>query len=715
LGVFTPTILTILGVIMYLRFGWVVGNAGIYSTLLIVGIANVITLVTTLSLSSLTTNMKVGVGGAYFIISRSLGLEFGGAIGLPLFLSQAVSLTLYCFGLAESLRFIWPGVPVPQVAAGLVVVVAAIAARSTLLALRMQIPILILVALSLASLFAGADWSLPVHTSPPTYFQDTNFWQVFAVFFPAVTGILAGVSLSGNLAEPERSIPIGTLAAVLVGGVIYMLIPFALASSAEPEMLRANPLVWAEVAWIPGLILPGLWGAILSSAIGSILGAPRTLQAMADDGLVSATMGRTIGADNEPRNALLVAAAVALIACALGDLNAVAVVVSMFFLTTYGMINVVCGLEGLIGDPSFRPRFRVHWSVSLLCAGACMWVMFLIHPTAAAVAMAIEVGIFAVLKRRAITASWGDLRGGLLMQLAIWALVRKRSGDEAARSWRPHILVFTSDPIRNLPLIEFTWALSLQRGVLTVASLIEGDFDAHETGERRERIWEAQLQSRGITAFCEAHVVPDIEAGMITVAQANGIAGLASNTVLLGWPDKERFAVPVIRVMRRLDRLGKSLLIVRHRHTPMARRPRIVVWWTGAHNNGDLMLMLAHMLTLNTGWRGATIELKTVVGNPDALAPQLATMRALSEEVRIDVEAEVVLRAGRELAQVLADHSRGAQIVFLGMAIPDIGDEGAYRSRVERLVADLPTAVLVRNASPFRGELLSGSNVRKKG
>ena len=698
---------------MYLRFGWVIGNAGIWSALIIVLLATGITFVTSLSLSSVATNMKVGVGGAYFIISRSLGLEIGGAIGLPLFLSQAVSLTLYCFGLAESLsialRSAFPGMPelpLPLIAAILVVLVSAIAARSTVLALKMQLPIMVLVALSLASLMIGAEWDFEKATSIPASFIDASFWKLFAVFFPAVTGILAGVSLSGDLAEPDRSIPLGTLAAVITGAVIYMAIPFALAGSVSAEMLREDSMVWQKVAWIPALILPGLWGAILSSAIGSILGAPRTLKAMADDGLVSQRVAKT-SPDGEPRVALYLSAAVALIACALGDLNAVAITVSMFFLTTYGMVNVVCGLEGLIGDPSFRPRFHFYWSMSLLCAGACVWVMFLIHPLAAAVAMAIEVGIFVVMKRRALNATWGDLRGGLLMQVAIWALVKKRRGVELARSWRPHILVFTSDPLRNLALVDFTWALSLQRGVLTVTSLIEGDFDDHETYETQAREWEDGLLRRGISAFCEIHVVPEFESGMVTVAQANGMAGLAANTVLLGWPDREGFALPVIRVMRRLDRLGKSLLIVRHRPGALERRQRIVVWWAGAHNNGDLMLMLAHMLSLNAGWRGSRIELKSVVSTADQQQPQIDALTKLSEEVRIKVYPEVVLRAGRDLPDVLAEHSQGAQIVFLGMGLPEPGAEEEYRARVERLVKNLPTTVLVRNASPFRGELLT--------
>ena len=218
LGVFTPTILTILGVIMYLRVGWVVGNAGLWGAIAIVLISNAITFFTTLSMSTLATNMRVGVGGAYYLISRTLGLEVGGAIGIPLYLSQVLSITLYAFGLAESFRaVIWSGLPVQLVAAVVVIAVTLVAARSTELALKLQIPLMVLIFASIASLFVGADWGSGVQVAAVGGFEDAGFWQVFAVFFPAVTGILAGVSLSGDLDDPGHAIPRGALAAVGLG------------------------------------------------------------------------------------------------------------------------------------------------------------------------------------------------------------------------------------------------------------------------------------------------------------------------------------------------------------------------------------------------------------------------------------------------------------------------------------------------------------------
>jgi potassium/chloride transporter 4/5/6 len=241
IGVFTPSVLTILGVILYLRTGWVVGSVGLTGALVIVMIANLVTLATALSVSAVATNMRVGAGGAYYIISRSLGIEVGAAIGIPLFLAQAVSVTLYAYGLAESLSIVWPSVPQRLIAAITVLVVALLAARGAGLALRLQIPIMVAIGVSLTVLGIGVARSTPevIHLSS-AFDEPPDFWSVFAVFFPAVTGILAGISLSGDLKRPDRAIPRGTIGAVLVGFVVYVLVVVGLALSADPAELVDN-------------------------------------------------------------------------------------------------------------------------------------------------------------------------------------------------------------------------------------------------------------------------------------------------------------------------------------------------------------------------------------------------------------------------------------------------------------------------------------------
>ncbi|MDH3997216.1 MAG: hypothetical protein OET90_00105 [Desulfuromonadales bacterium] len=486
LGVFTPTILTILGVIMYLRFGWVLGQVGLVKTLLIVLMANVITLLTAMSLSAIATNSRVGVGGAYYMISRSLGVEIGGAIGFPLFISQALSVTLYAFGLAESLRLVLPQLPVSATAFVIIVLVAILSMRGAVFALKAQLPVMALILLSLIALALGVaqqDAAAPLAEGLALSNQglaisreSVGFWAVFAVFFPAVTGIMAGLSLSGDLSDPRRSIPRGSVIATLVGLVVYLLVPILLNAGATPEALRNDPMIWGRIATLgPWLILPGLWGAIFSSAVGSMLGAPRTLQALATDRLVPRFFAGSGDSNKEPRLGIFVTLALSLGAVFLGDLNTVATVATMIFLSVYGTINLVAALESLSGNPSWRPTLKIHWSFNLLGGLGCFAVMFLIHWQVTLVAITLELLLWLALKRRARKNAWGDVRRDLYEALIRWALVKLADRPMTARNWRPHMLVFVSNVEKRLDLARFGAWFCENRGVVTICELTKGD------------------------------------------------------------------------------------------------------------------------------------------------------------------------------------------------------------------------------------------------
>jgi amino acid transporter len=725
LGVFTPTILTILGVIMYLRFGWVVGQVGLWRTLLIVVLANTFTLLTAFSLSAIATNSRVGVGGAYFMISRSLGLEIGGAIGLPLFLSQALSVTLYAFGLAESLKIVWPGVPVSVAAFVIILLVAGLSLKGAGFALRMQIPVMVLIGVSLLVLatgvFGGTVATTPVAVSGLEPIPIVGFWVVFAVFFPAVTGIMAGLSLSGDLAEPRRSIPRGSVLATLVGFVVYLIVPVLLSASADRQALLGDPLVWTRIATFgPWLILPGLWGAIFSSAVGSMLGAPRTLQALAMDRLVPRFLSASVKAGEEPRTGMMITLALSLGAVFLGDLNTVATVATMFFLSVYGMVNLVAALEDLSGNPSWRPTLHLPWYLGLLGAFGCFGVMILIHWPATIAALSIELGLWLVLKRRIRKDAWGDLRRDLFEAIIRWALVKLSDLPMTARNWRPHLLVFVGNVEKRLDLVRYAAWFSENRGVVSVCELVHGDIlEIDLDAPAREREINAILKREGIVAFGEVNVAQDLERGILAVAQADGLAGVESNTILVGWPDDEERLVGFLRVIRRLKHLNRSLIIgsvkpvMRFRE---GQQHQIHIWWGGLKRNGDLMLLLAYLLTRNPEWRHARIRILSVASNELMKEQTERFLAELIPEIRIQADVEVMLRDETEsVMEIMQRESAAADVVLLGLATPEEGDEGKYAERLREMVDGMPTCFFVHNGSLFIGDLVTPEKVPASG
>ena len=712
-GVFTPTILTILGVIMYLRFGWLVGQLGLSRVIPIVLLANAITLITSLSFSAVATNKPIGGGGAYFIISRSLGMEAGGAIGVPLFLSQALSVTLYAYGLAESLRFVLPDLPLAQTTYGVILAVGLLAYFGAEKALRAQMPLLVLVAASLVALAVGAVMR-PVGSSLQTPVGEIGFWDGFAVFFPAVTGVMAGLGLSGDLSNPMRSLPRGTFAAVLTGLGVYLLVPFLLARGASPDALRTDPLVWSRVAAGGAyLVLPGLWAAIFSSAVGSILGAPRTLQALARDGLMPHFLDRH-NRDGEPDllPALLISLILALGAVSLGDLNTVAEVVSMFFLTVYGAVNVVAAFEALSGDPSWRPSIRTPWLVNLGGGVACLAVMVLINPLAGLIALLAELVLFLGLARREFSTGWGDARRGLYENLIRWALVHLDRHPMTARSWRPHILVFVSDLGQEMDLVRLADWFCRHRGVVTVCRLLVNEVVDNPELIAGHESMRNELLEAGLAAFPEIDLTDDLVDGIVDVAQANGMGGITSNTVLLGWPSEPSLQVEFLQALRRLELLNKSIILAQVQNSLTARaafsEPRIMVWWGGLQRNGDLMLLLTYLMTGNPTWRNAHIRIMSLASTELMRQQTERNLNSLLGAIRIRAEVEVLLRDPRvKVADVIRERSRQAELVVMGLATPEPGQEAEYAARMEALTEGLPNVLFVKNATCFVGELVS--------
>ena len=430
------------------------------------------------------------------------------------------------------------------------------------------------------------------------------------------------------------------------------------------------------------------------------------------DRLAPSFLGRLSGPRREPTVGLIAALAIALGAVLLGDLNAVAPVVTMFFLTVYGMVNLVAALGALAGDPSWRPRLSVPWPVALAGALACFAVMFLINPMVAAAAIVIELVLWAVLARREQQVGWGDTRRGVYESLIRWSLIRLASRPMTARNWRPHVIVFAEDVERRLDLVRAGTWFSQGRGVVTVCELVVGDLLAEEIPIReKQRRIQRMLDREGLVAFGEVDIVRDVIDGITDVAQANGIAGLDSNTILLGWPREPERLVQFLRIVERLERLNKSVVIGRIQPGLIPRTGQdreIHIWWGGLRHNGDLMLLLAHLLTRNPEWRRAHIKILSLASSPLMKERTEDYLARFLPEIRITAEAEVMLIPDdRTVREIIHERSATADVVFLGLSIPESEEDlHSYAERLAELVAPLRTTFVVKNSSLFVGTLI---------
>ena len=684
-GVFTPTLLTILGVIMYLRLGWVVGNAGLVGALLIILISFGITITTAMSMSSITTNIQLGAGGAYAIIARSLGLEVGGSLGIPRYISQGLAVTMYIFGFREG----WLSIPlfsehdpflIDLITFG---VLYAISYKSADLAIRTQYIIMGVIFVSLISIVFAAYNSMTTPTeevlkwgsfkgAPETGFKGTNFWMVFAVFFPAATGIMAGANMSGELKDPRKSIPNGTLWAIAVSLVIYVLLAFWIARSATEEQLVSDYNIMIKKARWSALVTAGVLGATFSSALGSMVGSSRILYAMGEHRVLP--KGKWLAATNstgQPRNAMLVTGILVFSTMLLRELNAVAPLVTMFFLITYAMLNVVVIIEQNLGLISFRPTFVVHPLIPWIGLVGSVFTMFIINPLVSLISIALVFAVYWVLSRSKLETPFEDVRSGLFVSFAEWAAKHTASLVPAQqRAWKPNMLVPVTDPASVKGIFSLLENIAYPKGSIKLLGI------GKESGEDRLSIsllsYSKSFQERDVFSSWTVIKTDNFADGVNYGNQALMGAFFKPNIIFINHTDPSHEIEDIVEISKEAKRLKVGLLIY-HQHpiAGLGKQQVINIWirdrspdWELESDIGNLHLCILLAYKLKRNWH-ARIRLITVVADESARKQADDFMNKLVNLARLP-KVEVRVETG-DFKRLLSSRSVSADLNIFGL------------------------------------------------
>jgi amino acid transporter len=706
--VFTPSVLTILGLILFLRLGFVVGQAGLARALIVIGIANAISVLTSISLAAIATNMPVKGGGDYYLISRTLGLEFGGAIGVLLFLAQSVSVGFYCIGLGEAMSALTAGpwwASTRVWAGGAVAALLIVAWFGASAATRFQYAVMAALGLALCSFFAGGAMRWDTGLLLDSWGNPglgLDFWTVFAVFFPAVTGFTQGVSMSGDLKDPGRSLPLGTFAAVGVSIFVYVAAALVFAATLPLDVLRGEYDAMQRVALFGPLVSAGVIAATLSSAMASFMGAPRILQALASDRIFPplALFGHGTGPEQNPRRGLLLTGAIAAGMVGLGRLNLIAPLVSMFFLISYGLLNYATFYEARTASPSFRPRFRLYDArLSLLGALACIGAVLAVNVFAGIAAVSLIAAIFQYLRRTAPPVAWADSRRSYHLQQIRHHLLAASRETEHPSHWRPQILAFTEDLRSREQLLRFAEWIEGGSGLTTVVRIVEGE--GMKGLKLRSQAWKELVQSvqeAGTGAFPLVAAAPDLPTGISLVLQSYGVGPLQANTVLLNWFREERPGsgnrAETVRNLRLVFRLGYNIVMLDARQgkwtPPEGKGSRIDIWWQGGATS-RLMLLLAHLVTRHELWQRAELRVLALARSEHRQEVE-SRLQEILANYRIEAQTAIV---DRHHPHAVVERSRDADLVFLPFTMR--GDDllGPFEGDLEWLLVRLPATALV--------------------
>lgn len=642
--VFFTAISTILGAILFLRFGFAVGTLGFAGVMGIILIGHIVTIPTALAISELATNQRVEGGGEYFIISRSFGLNIGATIGIALYFSQAISVAFYVIAFTEAFEPFFNFVKesfnfdLPRQAISLPAMMLLsflILKKGANLGVKALYIVVTILLISLILFFLGktgySDTNEVSLYSINTDALKSSFFIVFAICFPAFTGMTAGVGLSGDLKNPGRAIPLGTTFATVIGMIIYIFISWKLITSASPEDLVNNQLIMSKIAILGPIIIPlGLAASTISSAIGSIMVAPRTLQALGSDRSlpfrkINFLMAKGKGETKEPFNATLLSCLIAIVFVALGNVNVVAKIISMFFMVTYGSICLISFLYHFGADPSYRPVFRSRWYISFIGFFMCLWLMFKINAGYALLAVIVMALIYIIIsythKER------GGLQNifqGAIFQLSrnIQVFIQKSKKAATENKWRPAAICISDSSFERERALNLLNWISYRYGFGTYIHLIEDYFSKASNTKSKEILDKLiELTNEKSNVYLDTIISPSYTSAIAQIIQLPSISGLENNMIIFEFDKENPVNLNQISENIPLAKAGNlDICILGSSRKDIFFKQGIHVWIRSIDiENSNLMILLSYIILGHPDWRKGKIKIFDICKEEDML------------------------------------------------------------------------------------------------
>ncbi len=717
--VFLTAVSTILGAILFLRFGYSIAHVGLIQTLLIILVGHMVTIPAALAVAEIATNQKVEGGGAYFMISRSFGLNIGGSIGITLFLSQAISVAFYIIAFTVSIRGllawielqygimlepIWVNLGMMGL---LTLLMLTKGANVGVKALYIVVAALVV---ALISFFIGSGPGNPNLDPTATIPKVINtadgvinrygFFEVFTFIFPAFTGIAAGLGLSGDLKDPRISIPKGTIYATIVGILVYVAVSFKLWWSAPLEHLAMDELYMEKISVWPPMIAIGLAAAAISSALGSVMIAPRTLQALAVDGVfpenISSWLSKGKGVANEPVRASFVTCLIGFAFVSIGDINAVAEIISMFFMVTYGAICLVSFLEYMAADPSYRPTFKSHWAISLVGAMLCIALMFGMNTPYAIASIVIMILIHAWVARKGNQSGMVRLFKGIIFQITRSLQLSLQMNDdddfEDEAGWRPFVLAISPDSFQRKEGYDMVRWLAHRHGFGTYMHFIKGFLDSNTKQEAQKSQKELVDWARGSRSrvHLDTIISPSFTSAIAQCVQLPGLSGKGNNLFLMEYdPNNIENRDQLLDNLAILEAADLDHILLKSSGRTYGNKHDIHLWITPEDSeNASLMILLAYIIQSHPEWNDASISVFFIYqGSDDEHATQI---RDQILEGRIPIAEQniqfIQTENESEVTKKIINKSGGADLVILGFLDGNsVADHGSLFERYHGL------------------------------
>lgn len=676
-GVIIPNITMMLGVILFLRLGVLVGHAGIFQMTSVILLSLGFMIVTSLSIASMATNMRMGGGGVYYLITRSLGIEIGGAVGLALYFSQLISIALTTSGFAYTLCEMYPFLSISYVELVTIILLALFSSVSSKGALHLQLLILIVLLSGVLSVFAGSIQNVGALKSITPLFSGgtLSFWETFAFFFPAVTGIEAGMAMSGILKTPGRSLFIGNISALLLVAFLYLAVSTFAYYNIPLIYLSADPFIFLQYSWSPMLVWSGILTATISSALGSFLGAPRMVESMAKDGLLPKFFGYTYGAYQEPRWALALTTAAVVCITLSTNIDQIIPILTMICLITYGLLNFVAGLAELMNTVSWRPVVRTPWWLSIAGSGLALGMMLFINVTWTFISLVLFVVFYLLIQGRHVSVGFQDIRQSLIFFFSRSALYHLGAPAQHAMVWHPQLLVAATSLTYHHKLAHLAHSLTRSSGILTFAAFVPNTWDDPEQLESSKATLEAYLEKEGISALVEVQRASTPTQGINNMIPAYGIGPIQPNVIIIPIGEDDVDLEGLMETVETCRVTRKNLILFKdsdsvseeYFYGSCLAEKRIDLWWNGDDRSSfDLTTSLVTTLHDGRAWSDADIRLNSVASTESAKVVMDKFFKEFIKRSRLPFEAQIFMEPeGSDYLSYIKKYSNEAHLTCI--------------------------------------------------
>jgi amino acid transporter len=519
-----------------------------------------------------------------------------------------------------------------------------------------------------------------------------GFFTVFAIIFPAFTGMTAGVGLSGDLKNPGKSIPLGTLAGTLVGMVVYIFIALKLASSASPEDLAdTSRLVMADIAWQGWWLIPvGLAAATISSALGSIMVAPRTLQAISRDRILPSAkinfwLSRGRGQNDEPFNATVVTVVMAFAFIMIGELDFVAEIISMFFMVTYGTLCLISFLQHFAADPSYRPSFRSRWYISLFGAVACFGLMFFMNAAYAVLALLLMVVFYIIVSSyNPDKKNIAVIFQGVIFQISRQLQVFLQSAEkEKTGSWRPSAVCISEHSFERLGAFDMLRWLSQRYGFGSYIHKINGYLSrtTHKEAKHCKERLIKMAEASGSNIYVDTLISPSYTSAIAQVIQLPGISGTENNLLLLEYskshPENRKEIIENFKLIKSVD---FDLIVLASTERGYGLKQNIHIWVTSNdYVNANLMILLGYIILGHSEWSHGHIKIFAMFPE-ESMEDERNRLNQLIETGKLPISPKNIQVIPRsediDVKAIINQNSRDADLTIIGIRDEVVRHEG---------------------------------------